>query len=515
MARRWWTLVAVCSATFMLLVDLTIVQVALPQMQRDLHASLSDLQWVIDAYALALAALILSSGSVADRIGRKRVFIGGIVVFTAASALCGVAGNASLLIAARALQGIGGAAMFATSLALIGQEFSGAERGTAIAAWGATVGGAVAVGPLAGGLVTEALGWQWIFFINVPIGAAAVALALPLIPNRADPHAAGLDIGGLVCFSGALFGLVFALQRGNAAGWGSAEIVVPLVAAAALLGLFVAVELRHPHAMFDLELFRKPTFCGVTLGTFALGAGMFSQLIFVALYLQDVLDYSPLAGGVRMLPMTGPLFLVPLVTRRLVERVPNRVELAVGLGLVSLGLLLMHGVSATSSWTALLPGLLLTGTGIGLANPVIARTALGVVAPTRTGMASGISNTARIGGLATGIAALGAVFAHRIASVLAARVPHSAHRLADIVAAGGVRAVAATHPPIGGATALAASRAAFLAGFNEILLIGAAITLAGALLALVLIRAGDFEHAPARPASADRAPIARAVAAEG
>jgi EmrB/QacA subfamily drug resistance transporter len=514
MARRWWTLVAVCGATFMLLVDVTIVQVALPQLQRDLHASLSDLQWVINAYALALAALILTSGSVADRIGRKRVFVFGIAIFTGASALCGVAGSASLLIAARAIQGIGGAAMFATSLALIGQEFTGRERASAIAAWGATVGGAVAIGPLVGGLVTDALGWQWIFFVNVPIGVAALALAQALIINRSDPAAAGLDGGGLICFSGALFALIFGLQRGNAAGWGSTEVVAVLIAAVVLMVLFALIELRQAHAMFDFELFRKPAFCGVSIATFAIGAGMFSQLVFLALYLQDVLGYSPLAGGVRMLPLTALVFIVPLGARRFSSRVPQRFVLGAGMALIALGLLLMHGIDPRSSWTHLLPGMLLTGAGIGLANPAIATTALGVVSPTRTGMASGISNTFRLGGLATGIAALGAIFARRIGSELSLRLPHAPHALAALVAAGGVRAAAAASSAGERASTVSAARLAFLAGFNEILLAGAAITLVGAICAVLLIRAQDFERAGAHEEGHEpaRAPADPAVA---
>jgi EmrB/QacA subfamily drug resistance transporter len=494
--RRWLTLTAVCAATFMLLVDITIVQVALPQIQRQLHASLTDLQWVIDAYALALAALILMSGAVADRLGRKRVFVAGVIVFTGASVLCGLANSALFLIVARAIQGIGGAAMFATSLALIGQEFSGQQRGTAIAVWGATVGGAVAIGPLVGGVVTDGLGWEWIFFVNVPVGVAAVALANRSVVNVSDPDAARLDTAGLVCFSGALFALVFGLLRGNAEGWTSALILTLLIGAAVLLVAFVVVELRQARPMFDLALFRKPTFCGVSLGTFAIGAGMFAMLLFVTLYLQDLLGYSPLQGGLRMLPITALVFVVPLVTRRLAARVPARIVLGGGLALVSLGLLLMHGLSVTSRWTALLPGMLVAGVGIGLANPAIATTALGVVAPTRSGMASGISNTFRLGGVATGIALLGALFTHRISSELHAALPHAGQRFADAVSAGGVRAASGLSTPAERAHNVAAAKHAFVVAFNEILLVGFAVTFVGAISAFLFIRASDFERAP-------------------
>ena len=269
--------------------------------------------------------------------------------------------------------------------------------------------------------------------------------------------------------------------------------------------LFAVVEMRARHAMLDFALFRKPAFCGVSLATFALGAGMFSQLVFLALYLQDVLGYSPLAGGLRVLPLTALVFLVPLLSRRIAVHVPPRFVLGAGLALVALGLALMHGIGPRSGWTALLPGLILAGVGIGLANPPIASIALGVVAPTRTGMASGVSNTCRLGGLATGIAALGAIFTHRIHSELALRLPHAADNLAALVAAGGVHAAAAAAPAASRAQTIAAARLAFIAAFNEILLVGAAITLAGAICAVVLIRARDFEHAEARGAGSEPA----------
>src|SRR5919106_2060187 len=228
MERKWWTLLAACVATFMLLLDITVVNVALPDIQRDLDASLSSLQWVVDAYALTLAAFLLVAGSLGDRLGRRRVFNFGFGIFTLASLGCGVSGDATLLNLARALQGVGAAAMFATSLALIAQEFPPAERGTAIGAWGATVGGAVAVGPLIGGLLTEGFGWEWIFFVNVPIGIGAIVLTVTRLANVKATEAEPIDWAGLVTFSAALFLLIFGLIRGNPEGWGSAQIVATL-----------------------------------------------------------------------------------------------------------------------------------------------------------------------------------------------------------------------------------------------------------------------------------------------
>jgi EmrB/QacA subfamily drug resistance transporter len=486
----------------MLLVDVTIVQVALPRIQRDLHASFTDLQWVIDAYALTLSALILTSGTLADRIGRKRIFIGGLGMFTLASLLCGLSDSVTLLIFARGLQGFGGAAMFATSLALIAQEFRGPERAGAIAAWGATVGGAVAVGPLIGGVLTEGLGWQWIFFVNIPIGIATIGISATRMVNVRDPDAERLDWAGLVTFSGALFLLIFGLLRGTDNGWGSTLIVSVLAGAAVLFAAFLTVERRQRRPMFDLSLFGNRAFCGVSLATFAVGAGMFAMFPYLTLYLQNALGYSPLQGGLRLLPATVLTFIVPLLTRGLAGRAPGAL-LGAGLGLTALGLALMRGVNASSHWTTLLPGLLLAGAGIGLANPAIANIALGVVAPERSGMASGISNTFRIGGLAVGVAALGAVFQHRLATSLQASLGGTQNALAKAVASGGTRA--ATALAHGRSDVADASLRAFANGLNEILLIGAGLVLIGALAAVMLVGLQDFHRRPTArgPAASD------------
>src|SRR6188768_1357609 len=242
MSRKQWTLLAVCVATFMLLLDITIVNVALPEIQRDLDASLSSLQWVIDAYALTLASFLLVFGSLGDRLGRRRVFTIGFVVFTAASFLCGLSGDPTVLNFARGLQGTGAAAMFATSLALIAQEFEGRERATAVGIWGATVGGAVAIGPLVGGVITDGLGWEWIFFVNVPIGIAAIFITETKLVNVRATDPQPIDWPGLGTFSAALFLLIFGLIRGNAEGWGSTVIVACLAGAVALLVAFVLIE---------------------------------------------------------------------------------------------------------------------------------------------------------------------------------------------------------------------------------------------------------------------------------
>ena len=487
MECKWWTLLAVCVATFMLLVDITIVNVALPSIQQDLDAGLTELQWVVDAYALMLSALMLTVGSLADRVGRRRVFMLGVLVFTVASLLCGLAPTATSLDLARGLQGVGGAGMFATSLALIAQEFRGQDFGTAIAAWGSTVGAAVAIGPLVGGALTDGLGWEWIFFVNVPVGAVALGLALLRLREYSDPGSRGLDPGGLVTSSAALFLLVFGLLRGNAEGWGSAVIVASLGGAVLLFALFAAIERRQSQPMLDLSLFKRPAFVGVSLGTLALGAGMFAMFFYISLYLQDILGYSPLKAGLRFLPLTLLVFFIPAATRGLSGRVPARVMLGSGLALASLGLFLMHGIEPDSTWTTLLPGFIVCGIGIGLANPAIGSTALGVVAPADSGMASGFNNTCRLGGVAIGVAALGAIFQHRIDTELTELVPRAPGGLSEAVASGGAHGVPAR---LGDA-----AHQAFIAGLNEILLVGGATVLAGAVAAFALIRARDFTRA--------------------
>jgi EmrB/QacA subfamily drug resistance transporter len=497
MARRWWTLLAVCVATFMLLLDITIVNVALPSIQEDLDASLPSLQWVVDAYALTLASFLLVFGSLGDRLGRRRIFAIGFGVFTVASLLCGLASDATVLNLFRALQGVGAAAMFATSLALIAQEFEGRERAQAIGIWGATVGGAVAVGPLIGGALTDGLGWEWIFFVNVPIGIAAIVLTETRLANVAATDPEPLDWAGLVTFSLGLFGLIFGLIRGNAEGWDSAQILLSLIGAGLMLAAFVVVEARSRHAMLDLRLFRVASFGGVSIVAWALSAGMFAMFLYITLYIQDVLGFSPLEAGVRFLPITLLSFFAAPLAANLSNRIPVRVIMGSGLVLVGVGLLLMHGIEAGDEWTGLLPGFVLAGIGIGMTNPMIAETALAVVPPARAGMASGINSTFRQVGIATGVAGLGAVFQSQITTKLAELAPQAPPQAAEAISSGAIDQAVAGAPPEFRADALAAANEAFISGLNEILLIGAAIAIVGGVLGFLLVRRRDFAAAEA------------------
>jgi EmrB/QacA subfamily drug resistance transporter len=478
---RRWTLVAVCVTTFMLLLDITVVNVALPRIQRDLHASLTGLQWVVDAYALALAALILTAGALADRYGRRLLFGFGVVVFTAASAVCGAAWNIGALDIARGVQGIGGAALFATALALIGHEYRGREFFSAIAVWGATIGAAVASGPLVGGLLTDGLGWRWVFFVNVPVGCFALFVALRRMVESRDEGTVRTDIAGLVTFSAALFLIVFGLLRGNTEGWTSALILSTITAGVAMLVLFVIVELTQQRPMLDMSLFRQPAFVGVSLSTFAIGAGMFAMFPYLSIYLQDVLGTSPLGAGLRFLPLTVFVFVVPLATRNIALRSPAWLLAGVGLVLVAVSLFLMYGVSASSHWTTLLAGFVVGGIGIGLANPTLAAAALRVVDPARSGMASGFNNTCRLAGVAIGVAGLGAVLEHAVGNSLAT----NGHRgLAQAVSSSGEN-VAHGQPLLAHLAAVA-----FAHGLNAALITGCIVVAAGAISAFALMRMG-------------------------
>ncbi|MGI8511748.1 MAG: MFS transporter [Solirubrobacteraceae bacterium] len=419
MERKWWTLTAVLVGVFMLLLDITVVNVALPNIQRDLDASFTDLQWVLNAYALTLASTLLVSGSVADRIGRRRVFAIGLVLFSLASLGCGLVSTPLHLNLLRGAQGIGGGMMFATSLALIAGAFHGRERGIAFGAFGAVTGAAVAVGPVLGGVLTDAFSWEAVFLVNVPIGVGALAMTLAKVDESRDPQPAGVDVPGAVTLTGSLFLLVFALVRGNDEGWGSTMIVGFLAGSAALLAAFVAIELRREAPLFDLRLMKKPSFLGASLAAFCLSASMFAMFLYLTLYLQGVLGYTPLEAGLRFLPVSLLSFLVGPIAGQLSERVPVRTLLGGGLTLVGLGLLLMHGVDPGDGWTTLLAGFVVSGVGIGLVNPPLASTAIGVVDPRRSGMASGVNTTFRQIGLATGIAGLGAVFQHRVGALMA------------------------------------------------------------------------------------------------
>jgi EmrB/QacA subfamily drug resistance transporter len=509
MDRKWWTLIAVCTGVFMLLLDVTIVNVALPQIEIAFKASLSDLQWVIDAYALTLAALLLTAGSIADLAGRRRVFAIGIVIFTLGSALCGVAQSSVFLSLSRALQGVGGAIMFATALALLAQAFPPRERGVAFGVFGAVTGVAVAVGPVLGGAITSGLSWRWIFFVNVPIGVGALAVTLTRVDESRLPGAPRPDVPGFLTFSLALAGLVFGLIRSQAEGWGSFQVLGSLVAAAALLVAFVVIELRVRRPMLDLKLLRVPTFNGGLVAAFAVSASIFAMFTYLVIYLQELMGYSAMAAGLRFLPLTGGIFLVAGIAGRLTTKVPIRLLIGGGFAFVVAGLLLMRGLTASDSWTHFLPGFILAGIGVGFVNVPLASTAVGVVAPERAGMASGINATARQVGIATGVAALGTILASQIKSAVVSHLAGTplaaqAHQLGTVISSGGTRSAIAHAPHQVQGLIAAAAKASYVDALNTILLVAAGVAFVGMVVSLLAIRQRDFHVAPIQDGIAEQ-----------
>ncbi|MGV9778749.1 MFS transporter [Streptosporangium sp. NPDC003464] len=497
MARKWWTLVVACAATFMLLLDITIVVVALPDMQHALDASFGDLQWVTDAYALTLAALLLTSGSLADRFGRRLLFLIGLTVFTAGSLLCGVAQDPLTLIASRAVQGVGGAVMFATSPALIATTFQGRERGIAFGVWGAVAGVATALGPILGGAITTWISWRGIFLVNLPIGVAAIAAAVRRVDESRSPYASRIDWPGVSTLTAGLFSLVYALIRAGETAWSDRGVVICSVLAAVFLAAFLAVEAKVSEPMFDLSLLRTPTFLGGSIAAFAMNASLFAMFLYLVLYLQNALGHSPLGAGARLLVVSACSTVAATVAGRLSSHVPARWLIGPGLILVGVGLLLMTGLDAGSEWTHLVPGFVVAGIGSGMVNPPLASTAVGVVPVHRSGMASGVNQTFRQVGIAVGIALYGSMFSSSLHSGLKERLGSTPElrgytgRLADAVHRGDPGQVIGSAAPQDRGRLWEAAGAGFASSLNDLLLAGGMVAVVGGILAFALIRGKD------------------------
>jgi EmrB/QacA subfamily drug resistance transporter len=410
MFSRRGTLAVVCLATAMLMLDIAVVNTALPKIASDLDAGISGIQWVVDAYTLALASVVLTAGSIADRFGRRLLFVLGLVVFTASSLWCGVSTSIAELDAARAVQGLGAAMLFATSLALLANAFpEWKERSQALAVYGATIGASFAVGPAVGGAMTSYLGWRWVFYVNIPVGIATMAATYRWVRESRDPNARRVDWPGQTALVGGLFLLVLALLRGNGDGWGSPAIVAELVGAAFLLVAFVGIEARVKEPMLPLGLFRNKEFAGAQVAVFSISASFFAIFLYTTLYLQQILGLSPIQAGLVYLPCTVLIFVVSGASASLLEKVSAGALIAFGLAFVAIGLALGLLATATSSWWMLVPTLLVGGLGTGLYNPAGAAVALGSAPPEQSGLASGVNDTFRQAGIAVGVALFGAL----------------------------------------------------------------------------------------------------------
>jgi EmrB/QacA subfamily drug resistance transporter len=495
--RKWLPLLTVCLGTFMLLIDVTIVNVALPDMVQELNASFGSVQWVVDAYALALAALVLAAGSVADLFGHRRTYVAGLAIFAASSLACGLAPNAGVLVWVRAVQGVGAAAMFATTFALLNSSYTGRDRGTAYGIWGAVAGASAAIGPIIGGLLTEGASWRWIFFVNLPVSVVAIVLCVRVLTDLHGPGRSRIDVPGTLTFTGAAAFTTYALIRANEHGWSEPPVWWLLALAAVLLAGFVAIEARSPHPMLELALLRNRAFVGVLIAGLLLTFAAFAAFTYTSIWLQSVLGLSPIQAGLTGLPMSVLAFFVSASIGRFLHGSRPGPIIGGGLLLIGLGGLLgaalVHG---SASWPALLPGYAVIGIGVGLATPTLGSAAMATVEPQRGGMAAGAVNTTRQLGFAFGIAALGSVFAARAQGSLDSHGVPGAAAAARAVAGGQSPQLLHRAPAAGRGALDSAVHASAVAGVQATLLVAGVVGLVAGVLVLVLMRPGRTAAAP-------------------
>ncbi|MFZ2174492.1 MAG: DHA2 family efflux MFS transporter permease subunit, partial [Rhodococcus sp. (in: high G+C Gram-positive bacteria)] len=501
-----WTLLVVSVSTFMLMLDLTVVNVALPDIRAEFDASFSSLQWILDAYALGLAAILLAAGAVADRIGRRRVFVVGLVVFVVASLACGWAPGSEILIVARLVQGLGGAILFAVGPALIGHDYRGAARGKAFGVFGAVGGLAIAFGPLIGGVLTDAIGWRWIFLINVPLTLLAVVVAATKMRESRSATPPPLDIPGLLAFTVGLFFLVLGFMRGESDGWTSSTVIgIFAIAVVALIVCAVLQVARPGNAMFDRALFTNVTFNGLSVVTALCAASTMATLFLLISFVQNVLGYSAFAAGVRFLPLTLVLFAAAAVAGALVAKVQPGVLTGASQVFIAAGLFAVLWVDHDSTWVALVPSMVLIGLGMGLFNPPRAALSIAITTPEKAGAASGINETFQQVGLAVGIAAIGAFFGNRasrsfLEQPVTGLLGEDVHVAADVVAAGGVESVAASVPEEFRQAVREAGTAAFVDALHIVMVASGVLALVSAVVAFAFIRRRDLhETALANP----------------
>ena len=487
--HKWWTLAAMCFGLFMIMLDNTVVNVALPSIQRSLHTTPENLEWTINAYFLSFAALILLGGKLGDRFGRKKMFLVGIAIFTLSSAACALSTSDSGLIASRAVQGVGAALMNPLSLSIIVAAFPRHQVPTAIGIWAGISGLGLAIGPLLGGFLVEHSGWAAVFWINVPIGVLAAVATLWFVQESRDPNAKGFDIVGTVLVTAGLFSLVWALIRTNAHSWTSPQTIGFLIAAAVLLVAFIIWESRQAEPMLPLSFFRRRAF-DVSVASVALvGFAMFGIIYFITLYMQNIRGYSALESGVRTLPMTLIVMAVAPIAGRLSTRIGPRPLMVGGMLIMSLGLASLTRLTIDSNyWTVIFPSFLFVGAGVSMTLPTTTGVAMGSIDPARAGIASGVINSSRQVGGALGVAVLGSIAA-TIASAnwsdnAPAAVQGTAARFEPLVIGGQVSTIARAAGPEAG---LAASQA-FIDGVTTAMTVGSLLALAGAIIAFIGLR---------------------------
>jgi EmrB/QacA subfamily drug resistance transporter len=492
--RRWWALGAMCFALFMIMLDNTAVNVALPSIQHSLHASTSSLEWTVNAYTLSFAVLLVTGGRLGDLFGRRRIFLAGVVVFAGSSAAIGFSTTDTWLVGWRAVQGVGSAMMMPATLSIITNAFPPAERGKAIGTWAGVSAMALAIGPVVGGLLVESVSWQSIFFLNLPVAVGAVLVALFAVrESRDETVAQRIDLPGVATLTVGLAALVLALVEGNSWHWGSARELALFAVAAVGLGAFTFVERHRSSPMVDFAFFRSRTFLGANIVAFIVSFAMLAMFFFMALYMQNVLHFSPLQAGVRFLPSTLMIVVIAPIAGRLADRVGPRPLITFGLLAVSGALFWQSQLTVSSGYGTLLPGFMLMGIGMAFVMSPMSMAAMNSVAQAKAGVASGIRSMNRMVGGTFGVAVLGAMVAtlgrSRLDTLLPSVPSSTRARLAEALGSGAAPNGVGTH-------IIDAGQSAFVYSLQYGLRLGSAVALLGALAAWILIARREAPPAP-------------------
>jgi EmrB/QacA subfamily drug resistance transporter len=516
--RKWWTLGAMCFALFMIMLDNTVVNVALPSIERDLGASLSSLEWTVNGYTLSFAVLLATGGRLGDIFGRRLTFLIGVTLFSISSATAGFAPDTTSLVISRVVQGIGGALMMPATLSIVANAFPAAERGRAIGTWAGVSALALAIGPVLGGFLAEDVSWRAIFFINLPVGLGAVLASLFAVrESRDDTVGREVDYLGVVTLTGALTALVLALIEGNSWGWESASVLGLLAGSVVLLAVFILVELRVKAPMVEFRLFASRNFVGSNLIALIVTFAMLAQFFFLALYMQNILGYSPLQAGIRFLPATLMIVAIAPIAGRLTDRIGARIPIAVGLSLVSVAMFWLTTIDTSTTYGNLLPSFVLMGIGMALVMSPMSTAAMNAVADAKAGIASGVLSMNRMIGGTLGVAVIGAVFQgaarSRLDGLLAGSGLSAAQR-SDIAhgLGGGQSTVPAGVDHSQAVQVTSAAHDAFIGAFASSMRVATGVAVAGVVVAVTLIR--SRRDPVAEPAAAAATPAAELATGE-
>jgi EmrB/QacA subfamily drug resistance transporter len=487
--RKWWTLGAMCFALFMVMLDNTVVNVALPSIQRDLHAQISALEWVVNGYTLTFAVLIATGGRLGDIFGRRLMFLSGVIIFAITSATAGLAQDPAMLIGSRAVQGVGAALMMPATLSIITHAFPAAERGKAIGTWAGVSALALSIGPVVGGFFTEYVSWRAIFFINLPVAVGAViATVFAVRESRDETVDRRVDYPGVIALTAGLTAIVLALIEGNSWGWGSTQIVSLLVGGAIGLGAFVAIELRVAAPMVEFGLFRTRQFIGSNLVAFIITFAMMGTFFFMAIYMQDILGYGALEAGIRFLPTTMVIAVIAPIAGRLADRLGPATPMSAGLAVLGVSMFMFAGIDTATTYSGLLIPFILMGIGIALVMSPMSTAAMNAVSVQKSGVASGVLQMSRMIGASVGIAATGAIFQAQLGSGF---------------------------DPGQLASAPEQARATFVDALSSAMLLAAFVVVAGLVVSLTLVRGARAKRRDSRAAAEERAAaVPEAAAAE-